>query len=169
MRRPYDIAAYAEVVARARRALPGLALSTDVIVGFPGETDADHEESLAFVEQAGFSRLHVFRYSVRADTPAAAMSGHVAAVLRAERAAAMRAVGESAARREGIARVGSVAELLVERVCPARGGAPLIAEGTTREYLRMRAPVPSAELGDLVPVIVVGADADGTATGSVLR
>ena len=71
MGRLYDTAFFADMVARTRMALPQISLGTDLIVGFPGETDEDFEESLAFCEEMAFSRMHVFRYSKRPGTPAA--------------------------------------------------------------------------------------------------
>jgi threonylcarbamoyladenosine tRNA methylthiotransferase MtaB len=68
---------FSSLLEAARSKVPGLAVSTDVIVGFPGETDAEFEQSLQFVEQMAFSRLHVFRYSVRKGTPAARMPQQV--------------------------------------------------------------------------------------------
>jgi threonylcarbamoyladenosine tRNA methylthiotransferase MtaB len=154
MGRPYDTAAFARVLARARAALPHLALSTDVIVGFPGETDEDAAASLAFVASQGFSRLHVFRYSARPGTPAADLAGQVPATIKAARAAAMRSLGvELSSRFEGErAAAGSPAELLVERVRPASAERPRTVEGTTREYLHLAVASPAAKPGDLLEV-----------------
>ncbi|RME76479.1 MAG: tRNA (N(6)-L-threonylcarbamoyladenosine(37)-C(2))-methylthiotransferase MtaB [Chloroflexi bacterium] len=77
MARRTSQAEFARLVETARAAIPDVAISTDIIVGFPGETDADFAESLAFVEQMAFSKLHIFRYSRREGTAAAAMSGQV--------------------------------------------------------------------------------------------
>ena len=74
MHRPYDIEEYVDSVTRAKDALPGLALATDIIVGFPGETDEAFESTLDVVSEVEFSKLHVFRYSPRPDTPAAEMA-----------------------------------------------------------------------------------------------
>lgn len=73
MNRPYRIADYIERVERAQDSLEGLALATDIIVGFPGETEEQFQETLDVVERIGFSKLHVFRYSPRAGTAAAEM------------------------------------------------------------------------------------------------
>lgn len=94
MGRTYDSASYREVVSRAREALPDLALCCDVIVGFPGETDADFEQSLAFCEEMGYAHMHVFRYSPRPGTPAAARTDQVPAPIKAARAARMRELSE---------------------------------------------------------------------------
>ncbi|MDO4796435.1 MAG: MiaB/RimO family radical SAM methylthiotransferase [Coriobacteriales bacterium] len=94
MRRAYTTEQYASVVKRARDMLPHVALGTDVIVGFPGETDEEFAESLAFCEEMDFSRMHVFRYSKRPGTPAATASGQVPAHVSARRGDRMRAMAE---------------------------------------------------------------------------
>ncbi len=77
MHRPYDIAGYMEAIHRAKQALPELALATDIIVGFPGETDAAFEATLEVVREVAFSKLHVFRYSARPATAAASMRDEI--------------------------------------------------------------------------------------------
>lgn len=77
MRRRYDSAEYLRAVETLRRYMPDCALTTDVIAGFPGETDMEHRETLAFIERVGFARLHVFPYSRRSGTLADAMDGQV--------------------------------------------------------------------------------------------
>ena len=73
MNRKYDTAAYAEAVGILREYFPDVALTTDIIAGFPGETDEDFEESIEFAERIGFSKIHAFPYSPKKGTPAAAM------------------------------------------------------------------------------------------------
>jgi len=167
MGRPYDTREYARVVADAREALPGLAVSTDVIAGFPGETDAEAAYTREFVEEQGFSRLHVFRFSRRPGTPAAEMSAQVPPAAIAARAGALREAGARAAAVAASAREGSVAEVLVERVRTDVPGETMVAEGVTREYLRVRVPVSAATAGALLRVRLTRATADGTC-GAVL-
>ena len=95
MGRAYDSAAFARVVKTARRMLPGVALGTDVIVGFPGETKGEFEQSFAFCQEMGFSRMHVFRYSKRPGTPAASAPDQVDPRLAAKRGARMRDLARS--------------------------------------------------------------------------
>lgn len=85
MGRVYNTDFFARVVERARNRLPGLALGTDLIVGFPGEIEADFQESLDFCERMRFSKMHVFRYSKRPGTPAAEAGDQVAPQVMAER------------------------------------------------------------------------------------
>ncbi len=85
---------FAAIADAARAVSPDIAITTDVIVGFPGETEMDFTASLDFVVQMAFARLHVFPYSERPGTPAMRLPGAIPAVIRAERATRMRALGE---------------------------------------------------------------------------
>ena len=85
MRRKYDTARFYESVELLRRYFPGCAITTDLITGFPGETEEDFAQTLAFIEKCGFAAMHVFPYSIRPGTPAAAME-QVAVPVREERA-----------------------------------------------------------------------------------
>ncbi|MBQ9005375.1 MAG: 2-methylthioadenine synthetase, partial [Atopobiaceae bacterium] len=89
MGRVYDTALFYDRMEIARAAVPNLSFGTDLIVGFPGESDAEFEESRAFCERARFSHMHVFRYSKRPGTPAAEMDGQVDPHVMAFRAACM--------------------------------------------------------------------------------
>jgi threonylcarbamoyladenosine tRNA methylthiotransferase MtaB len=93
MNRRYTATEYAAWVARARDKIPGLALTTDVIAGFPGETADDHTISATFVERMQFARVHVFAYSARPGTPAAEMPGAVDLEVCRQRAAQIRQIG----------------------------------------------------------------------------
>ncbi len=86
MGRSYTTEQFAHTIAQARAALPGLSVTTDLIAGFPTETDADHADGMEFVREMGFAKMHVFRYSERAGTPAASVK-QVAPRVRARRAA----------------------------------------------------------------------------------
>jgi threonylcarbamoyladenosine tRNA methylthiotransferase MtaB len=86
-------ASFRALAAEARANIPDLNLTTDVIVGFPGETDADFEDSLDFIREIGFTRLHVFPYSKRPGTAAAMMEGHLPKAVKKERVRQMIALG----------------------------------------------------------------------------
>lgn len=94
MGRPYSASSYLEVVKRVAARFPDAAIGADVIVGFPGETEEEFEETLAFVAQSPLTYLHVFSYSDRPGTPAAAMKPKVAPPLVQERNARLRALGQ---------------------------------------------------------------------------
>lgn len=95
MRRPYTADGYAEVLASARRAVPGLGVTTDVIVGFPGETESEFEDSLAFTQAQDFAKVHVFPYSQRRGTTADALPGQVSPQAKKRRVARMLEVAEA--------------------------------------------------------------------------
>ena len=85
MGRRYSLEMYSDAIFRIRRELPDAGVTTDIIVGFPGETEAEFRECLEFCQEAAFSRIHVFTYSARPGTAAAAMRGQVSAHAKAER------------------------------------------------------------------------------------
>ncbi len=114
MGRPYTAPEFESTVARVRELVPGISLSCDVIVGFPGETDREFEESVATCERAGFSRMHVFRYSARPGTPAAVAPDQVAPEIMAERSARLRGVAQRLAREDAARRLGSVERAVLE-------------------------------------------------------
>lgn len=99
MRRPYTTARYAGAVEMARGMIPDLAITSDVIVGFPGETEAEFQEGLRFVERMAFARLHVFRYSPRPGTKAASMPHQVPHDVKQARSQAMIELGRRSAER----------------------------------------------------------------------
>jgi threonylcarbamoyladenosine tRNA methylthiotransferase MtaB len=94
MNRKYTSDEYARLVGDIRRIFPEASITTDIMIGFPGETDEDFEESISFVEKIAFSKIHVFPYSVRAGTKAAKMENQVTASVKTERAARMTTLGE---------------------------------------------------------------------------
>ncbi|HEV8401286.1 MAG TPA: tRNA (N6-isopentenyl adenosine(37)-C2)-methylthiotransferase MiaB [Gemmatimonadales bacterium] len=114
MLRRYDRARFLEVVAALREAIPGIALSTDIIVGFPGETEDEFQETLSLVAEVGFDDAYTFKYSVREGTPAVRLKDHVTDDVQAERLERLIALVRSGARRKNIGLVGSTHEVLVE-------------------------------------------------------
>lgn len=153
MDRAYDTAAYADVLRQARDAIPGLAVSTDVLTGFPGESPAEAVATREFVEECGFMRLHVFRYSRRRGTLAAEMPSQVDPRDKRSRSERLRELGDALASRYVAARLGGIAEVLVERV---EAG---MAEGTSEDYLRVRFETADATPGRIVPVRLEAAEA----------
>lgn len=153
MRRRYTPEGYLEVVAAARERIPELALTTDLIVGFPGETEADFADSLAVCRAADFMKIHVFPYSDRQGTPAIKFDGKLDP---AEKAARVDRV-EALERELGLAYrrrfVGREVPVLVEM---AREQGQLV--GYSDRYLRVRFDGPDALKGQLVPVRVAGAE-----------
>ncbi len=160
MGRPYTVAGYAKRIDAARAALPGLAVTTDVIAGFPGETGADAQETLDTVRALGFARLHVFRFSPRTGTPAARMPAHVDPSEIAARADRLRALDAELRERYARSRIGTLAEMLVESVDdPGVHGGPA-ATGTTREYLRVCADGTGRAAGETGTLRLVAIEGD---------
>lgn len=156
MHRPYTVAEYAELVATVRRAVPGVAMTTDVIVGFPGETEAEHRESLELVRSLELAKIHVFRYSPRPGTEAAAFSDRVAPDVVAERMDRMLEVARASEQRFRQRLVGSTVDVLWEE---RRGG---VWRGLTDTYVRVLTPVGEQDLrGTMSSVRIVDVTADG--------
>jgi tRNA-2-methylthio-N6-dimethylallyladenosine synthase len=114
MLRRYDRGRFLDVVAALRQVVPGIALSTDIIVGFPGETEAEFQETLSLVAEVGFDDAFTFKYSVREGTPAVRLKDHVAEEVQAERLERLIALVRSGAKRKNIGLVGTTHEVLVE-------------------------------------------------------
>jgi tRNA-2-methylthio-N6-dimethylallyladenosine synthase len=143
MLRRYTRERYLEVVEELRRAMPTITISTDVITGFPGETDAEFADTVSLVDAAGFDDAYTFKYSVRAGTPAERIKGHVADEVASERLARLIEVVRSQVRRRNMRRVGELHEALVER--PARRGELMLAR--TRQNLLVLVDLPASDVG----------------------
>jgi threonylcarbamoyladenosine tRNA methylthiotransferase MtaB len=98
MRRRYSTEDYREAVALIRRVVPEAAITTDVMVGFPGESDSEFEDSYSFCKEMGFARIHVFPFSPRPGTEAAKMKGQVGASIKKQRGQKMLALAEKSSR-----------------------------------------------------------------------
>ncbi len=120
MRRPYTTAQFARAAEFAREKIPDVGITTDMIVGFPGESEVEFEQSLQFVEQRQFSRAHVFPYSARAGTVAAGLPLHVSDGVKELRAKQMQAVADASARSFAQRFVGRTMQVLWE--VPEDGG-----------------------------------------------
>jgi len=157
MNRPYTAARYREIVSMVRGRIPGIGITTDVIVGFPGETERTFEHTRALIEEIGFSRLHVFRYSARTGTPASSMADQVPAEVKKLRAENLIELGITAMRRFASSQVGELADVLVE----SQAKQPNHLTGFTDNYVEARFPGDPALRGQIVPVRIVGVDQDG--------
>lgn len=156
MRRRYNTNEYREVVQAAYAQIPDLAVTTDVIVGFPGETDAEFADTTSFIEEMGFSRLHVFRYSRRTGTPAARFPNQIPATVKDERSHSLIALGESLQEKFHQRYVGKTLDVLVEQVDKGK------AVGLTGNYIRVEFECNSEELiGQTVQVEAQSADSRG--------
>src|SRR5216110_1583009 len=114
MLRRYDRARYLQVVAALRHAVPGIALTTDIIVGFPGETEDDFSETISLVEEVGFDDAFTFKYSPREGTPATRIPGVVPDAVAGERLERLIATVRGVARQKNVGLVGTTHEVLIE-------------------------------------------------------
>jgi tRNA-2-methylthio-N6-dimethylallyladenosine synthase len=142
MLRRYTRARYLEVVRQLRAAIPGITFSTDIIVGFPGETEAQFEETLSLVTEADFEEASTFKYSVRAATPAVRLRDHLADEVASARLDRLIEVVRANARRKNVARVGQVHEVLVEH--PARRGCLMLGRTRTNQPVLLELPASAA-------------------------
>ena len=132
MNRKYDTEKYRQAAATLRKYLPKVALTTDIIVGFPGETEEDFKESYAFAEEIGFAKIHVFPYSPKRGTPAAARKDQLLNAVKAERSHTLIQLSDKMAADFLADAVGTDAEVLYER---AVGDG--IYEGHTTNYMKV--------------------------------
>ncbi len=163
MLRRYTRARYLEVVAALRAAIPGLTFSTDIIVGFPGETDAQFEETLSLVTDADFDDAYTFKYSVREGTPAVRLPDRVPDELASARLERLIEVTRANTRRKNVARVGQTHEVLVERA--ARRGDLML--GRTRTNQLVLLDLPPAAAGEYHTCRLTGTTGS-TFTGAVV-
>ncbi len=158
---------YARLVETARRFIPDVAITTDIIVGFPGETEAEFEESLAFVRAMDFAGGHVFTYSERPGTAAARMPHPVPHRVRKERNARMRAVLEESAARYRRRFLGRTLTVLWE-AASTLGPQGWTLTGLTDNYLRVQALAPENLWNRLTPVRLLRENGHDTLIGEIL-
>ena len=157
MNRHYDTTQYRAVAEAVRKAFPGAALTTDMMVGFAGETEVDHQESLQFAREIGFAKIHAFAYSQRPGTRAAAMPDQVAPADKKRRCAELIAVAAELRKTALTAMLGQTQLVLFE----SRGQQG--CTGYTPNYTPVTVCDPAAHPGDIRPVLLtaIAPDADG--------
>ena len=154
MRRKYDTARYLESLELLRKYFPGCAVTTDMIVAFPGETGEEFRQSLEFIQKCAFAEMHIFPYSRRPGTPAADMPGQLGNAVKEERSRAAMAVAEEMNRDYRQSLVGTVQEVLFEE----KAGPFYTGHG--RNYIRVYAP--GEDLHNVIAkVTITGLYADG--------
>ncbi|HKY94603.1 MAG TPA: MiaB/RimO family radical SAM methylthiotransferase, partial [Kiloniellales bacterium] len=157
MNRRHDAADYRRVVDRLRAARADLALSSDFIVGFPGESDRDFEATLALVREVGYAQAYSFKYSARPGTPAAAMPRQVPETVKGERLAALQQLLDAQQLAFNRRSVGRRMAVLFER----RGRLPGQYVGRSPWMQAVHARLPQESLGRLAEVEIVGAGPNG--------
>ncbi|HUU55593.1 MAG TPA: tRNA (N(6)-L-threonylcarbamoyladenosine(37)-C(2))-methylthiotransferase MtaB [Armatimonadota bacterium] len=145
MGRGYTAADFASLVGRVREVWSDAAITTDIMVGFPGETDGQFEHSLTFVRETAFTRLHVFPYSSRPDTAAAERADQVPPKTKRARTDVMLALADDLARATALAWIGRTVSVLIEE----REKGDLLA-GHTPHYLKVHTPGPDDWIGRII-------------------
>ncbi|MEX0693747.1 MAG: tRNA (N6-isopentenyl adenosine(37)-C2)-methylthiotransferase MiaB [Rhodospirillales bacterium] len=150
MNRRHTSGDYRNVVARLRAAQPDLALSSDFIVGFPGETDAEFEETMTLIRETGFSQAYTFKYSARPGTPAADMDGQVPEALKSERLQILQAEINRQQQSFNEESVGHELPVLFDRQS-ARDGQLV---GRSPYMQSVHAKLSATRIGDIIPVMI---------------
>jgi len=153
MNRRHGADDYRRTVERLRRARPDIALSSDFIVGFPGESEADFRMSLALVREVGYAQAFSFKYSARPGTPAALLADQVPDTVKGERLARLQALIGDEQRRFNDAVIGSALPVLFEK----RGRHPGQLVGRSPYLQPVHAPAPERLVGEVVPVRLIAA------------
>lgn len=146
MNRKYTTAEYLEKINKIRSYLPNIAFTTDVIVGFPGETDEEFEETYNFIKQVNYSELHVFPYSPRKNTPAAKMKGQVNDQIKHERANRLLQLSKELNHEFALKQIGKTLKVLFEK----RDGEYLI--GHAGDYLKVKVKTADNLIGEIVTI-----------------
>jgi len=162
MNRYYSTADFRNTIEHITRRLGDVGLGSDVIVGFPGETDAQFEKTIAFVKSIPFTYLHVFPYSIRPGTAAAEMTGHIAATVKNDRARRLRLVAQEKKRQYSARFIGQTVDVLFE----GRNQNGRIS-GLTSEYVRVSVPFDAA-LDNRIVKVRVGASVQDVLHGEVV-
>ncbi|MFN3690933.1 MAG: MiaB/RimO family radical SAM methylthiotransferase, partial [Fimbriimonadales bacterium] len=157
MNRPYDQAFYLDLIRRLRARIPDLGVSTDIMVGFPGEDAQAFQNTCSVVEQVEFCRAHLFRYSPRPGTPAETMRAQVPDSVKSERIHQLQQVCQAAARRYAARFLGKVERVLVESRSKRSG----LMTGTSDHYLQVEFAASPSLTGQLVKVRLTDLTADG--------
>lgn len=156
MHRPYTTDKFKTLLADIKDQVPDIAITTDVIVGFPGETEADFETTCKFAESCGFSKMHIFPFSARKGTPAEKFAGAVTEAVKKERADILGRIDETMHKTFLQAMVGQTAEVLFEQ--PAGED---YFEGLTGNYQRVFVKSGGRNLGgEILPVKITAFDGE---------
>lgn len=151
MRRKYTMEFFAERLEKLRKALPGLAITSDVIVGFPGETAEEFQETYDFIREHRFSELHVFPYSKRTGTPAARMENQVDEEVKNERVHRLIELSNQLAKEYASTYEDEVLEVIPEEMVKDEPNSGLFI-GYTDNYLKVKFPATDDMVGKLVKV-----------------
>jgi threonylcarbamoyladenosine tRNA methylthiotransferase MtaB len=155
MGRNYDAAGYAAAIERLRARVPHVNVTTDVIVGYPGEDDAAFRRTLALVRATGITKVHTFSFSARPGTEADRLGDPVPPAEKKRRSRELRGLSEVLGRRHRARKLGTTDEVLVDKVADAQ------VSGYSRDYTRWYLPPGTAQAGQTVTVCATELHADG--------
>ncbi|MBQ9573586.1 MAG: tRNA (N(6)-L-threonylcarbamoyladenosine(37)-C(2))-methylthiotransferase MtaB [Acidaminococcaceae bacterium] len=157
MHRPYETNKFKSLLETIRDRIPGIAITTDVIVGFPGETEDDFATTCRFVKQCAFAKMHIFPYSMRRGTPAAARKDQVPEAIKKQRAEKLAELDREMQRSYFEANVGTVHTVLVEQPVTTENAAFALVEGLTDNYIRVEVSGNPGLCGEMVQVRITEA------------
>jgi threonylcarbamoyladenosine tRNA methylthiotransferase MtaB len=175
MHRPYDTDKFAMLLEQIRKKAPGVAVTTDVIVGFPGESEEDFAATCRFVKQCAFAKMHIFPYSMRKGTPAAARKDQVPETVKKQRAEKLAEIDREMQQACFEQNVGTIHTVLVEQVvgkdeagtAGPENAKTVLLDGLTENYIRVEFTGNPALCGTMVQVRITEAAID-KCKGSIL-
>ena len=164
MNRRYTTSQYRGIITLLRENIPDVAVTTDVMVGFPGETDREFEQTYSFLNEISFAKMHVFKYSPRKGTPAAGFPGQVGSEAKEERSKRLMELSDSKATEFNSGFVGRIMPVLVEQEVNSSKG---FVEGLTANYIRTVSKGDNSYRGKIVDVRLDRAES-GYAEGTIV-
>lgn len=150
MNRKYTTEQYSEIVDLIRKYMPESGITTDIIVGFPGETDEEFEDTYRFIKKIGFSKIHVFKYSPRKGTPAAMFKNQIGGNIKNARSKSLIDLGHNLTVSFNKKYVGRLLDVLLEKKVEYEGS--IYMEGYTSNYIRVLTRASNKLKGNIVPV-----------------
>lgn len=153
MNRKYTRGGYLDKVGKLRHAVPDISLTSDIIVGFPGESEQDFQMTLSLIEAVDFDGLFAFKYSKRPGTPALKLSGHLPEQVKEDRLARVLALQKTLGARKNKKYIGTIQEILLDG-CSKKGGT---LSGRTRSNKTVNVEAPAARIGSFLRVRITSA------------
>ncbi|MHB8276437.1 MAG: tRNA (N(6)-L-threonylcarbamoyladenosine(37)-C(2))-methylthiotransferase MtaB [Candidatus Humimicrobiaceae bacterium] len=150
MRRPYDSSFFFEKIKKIKKLLPDAALTSDIIVGFPGETNADFNETLNAAVEINFSKIHVFKYSPRKFTPAALMDDQVKEEIKNERSLKLRELASELRKAYINSNNGKILKVAIEKINYSKGYASGMSENYIKVYFPLNEHSKELKIGNIV-------------------
>ncbi|MBQ9497819.1 MAG: MiaB/RimO family radical SAM methylthiotransferase, partial [Selenomonadaceae bacterium] len=163
MHRPYTTKNFSELTARLIKEVPEISIGTDLIVGFPGETDENFSETLNFIRAQPFSKIHVFPFSARAGTVAASLPNQIPPQIKKARASRALEISRTKAEKFSERLLGKTVEIIAET--SAEG----IVDGLTKNYVRVYTPDENICLGEVARIKIERLHRDGVSGAAMLQ